>query len=284
MTELNLLTPAEAVYWANSLCRTAGHEASPRGYKTLEVQNVTFHVKHPHLTPYLEGRDARHFIGAVEALQLVGQVATPDLVVAGSAAMGQFMDGGLFHGAYGQRVYGQLSRVEGLLADDPYTRQAVVSIYDGRSDLRASMDGRTPVRDTPCTLSLQFMWQEGVRLGLRVSMRSNDVWLGLPYDLFQFTSLQLAMADALGVDPGSYVHTVGSLHLYERDIERSVGLRAPGEPEAHLTRRAGVSWRGDSFEAVSRRARAILGRVPIEDPTEYEAYLMASIMGGVAGL
>lgn len=282
MTELNVLTPAEAVYWANSLCRTAGREASPRGYETLEVQNVTFHVRYPHLSPYLEGRDARHFIGAVEALQLVGQVATPDTVVAGSAAMGQFMDGGLFHGAYGQRVYGQLSKVESLLADDPYTRQAVVSIYDGRSDLRASMDGRAPIRDTPCTLSLQFMWQEA-RLGLRVSMRSNDVWLGLPYDLFQFTSLQMAMADALGVELGSYVHTVGSLHLYERDIERSVGLRAPGEPEAHLTRRESVAWRGDTFAAVSARARAILARQPIDDPTEYETYLASAILGGVAG-
>jgi thymidylate synthase len=277
VTDINVLTPGEAVYWANVLTRTAGEHVSPRGIPTREVQNVTFHVKYPHLSPYLPGRDARHFIGAVEALQLVGQVADPDTVVQGSKAMGAYMDGGIFHGAYGARVYGQLTRAETLLADDPATRQAVVTIYDGPRDLLASFDNDSNVKDTPCTLSLQFMWTPGTRLGLRVSMRSNDVWLGMPYDLFQFTALQMAMADALGVDVGPYVHTVGSLHIYERDIEASEGLQAPGEPLAHETVRQTIAWRGDSIAAISARARAILAGRPIDDPTDYEFYLTSAM-------
>jgi thymidylate synthase len=46
-------------------------------------------------------------------------------------------------------------------------------------------------------------------------MRSNDVFLGLPHDLFAFTMLQEIAARELGVEPGTYQHSVGSLHLYD---------------------------------------------------------------------
>src|SRR5690606_26043016 len=58
-------------------------------------------------------------------------------------------------------------------------------------------------------------------------MRSNDLWLGLPYDIMMFTRLQSAMAWALGVRVGKYVHTTFSLHLYERDIPKVDHLHAP---------------------------------------------------------
>jgi thymidylate synthase len=51
-------------------------------------------------------------------------------------------------------------------------------------------------------------------------MRSNDIWLGVPYDYFVFTSLQTKMAMELGVDVGEYTHFAGSLHLYKRDLDR----------------------------------------------------------------
>jgi thymidylate synthase len=152
----------------------------------------------------------------------------------------------------------------------------VVTIYDGPRDLLATSDGVHAVRDIPCTLSLQFMWTEGERLGLRVSMRSNDVWLGLPYDLFQFTALQCAMADALGVEPGPYVHTVGSLHLYARDEEASAGLGNPGEPLRHETTYA-RRWGGSTMGDISARARAILAGRPIDAPTEFEFYLTSAM-------
>ena len=276
MPELNLLTPAEAVYWANHLTRMSGTEVAPRGEPTLEVQNVTFHIRYPWLSPYLPEREAREAIGAVEALQLVGQVADPDTTTTVSKTMANYTDGGIFHGAYGARVYGQLSRVATLLQNDPATRQAVVTIYDGPRDLLATQDGLRGVRDIPCTLSLQFLWA-GDRLSLRTSMRSNDVWLGLPYDLFQFTALQMAMADALGVRPGPYVHTVGSLHLYERDMAASGRLRAPSEPEAHLTTYLHPRWGGGSIAETSARARAILAGRPIDHPTPFETDLISAM-------
>lgn len=273
MTEVNVLSPAEAVYWANQWVLEAGTPVNARGRETREIQNFSMHVHYPHLSPLgLGGRGARPAIGAVEALQLVGQVPAPETTVRVSSKMAPYTNDGIFWGAYGQRAYGQLARAERLLADDPGTRQAVVSIYDGPRDLGAG------TADIPCTLTLQFLWQPGVRLGMRVSMRSNDAWLGLPYDLFQFTALQHAMADALGVDPGTYVHTVGSMHLYDEDIEKAGGLVAPGEPTADETRYA-PRWGavGAGIGVVSERARTLLSGSPVPNMTEYEGGLLSAL-------
>lgn len=70
----------------------------------------------------------------------------------------------------------------------------------------------------PCTCTLQFLnRQDG--LDLVVYMRSNDVFIGLPHDVFCFTMLQELVATSVGVDVGQYIHVVGSLHLYDNDAE-----------------------------------------------------------------
>jgi thymidylate synthase len=48
-------------------------------------------------------------------------------------------------------------------------------------------------------------------------MRSNDLILGLPHNIIQFSSLQEVLAGWLGVEVGSYNHFADSLHLYQRD-------------------------------------------------------------------
>ena len=73
-----------------------------------------------------------------------------------------------------------------------------------------------PTKDTPCTVSLQFLIRDN-KLHLTVYMRSNDIWLGFPYDVFSFTCMQIKMAMELGYDVGEYTHIAGSLHLYTRN-------------------------------------------------------------------
>jgi hypothetical protein len=76
--------------------------------------------------------------------------------------------------------------------------------------------------DIPCTLSVQFLVRAG-RLHAVTQMRSNDIWLGTPYDIFAITSLQRLIADELSLSYGEYVHNVGSMHLYSRDREKARG-------------------------------------------------------------
>jgi len=161
----------------------------------------------------VDGRDFRDVIGILEGLSLVGQVNVPEMFTDRIKKFSEFTDAGVFHGAYGARVHGRLGDLVSLLERDPDTRQAVLTIYDSRSDLGVTK------RDVPCTVALQFMLGPN-GLDMKVMMRSNDAWLGMPYDLVQFSILQGAVAQALGVNPNIYVHSVGSLHIYDRDLSK----------------------------------------------------------------
>lgn len=215
------LSPGKAV---EAACRTLlnhGHETSPRGQRTLEVLNATLEVAEPWRIPFrLEARGLNQRIGMAEAAQLIGQVSDPELMTGISAVFQRYQDGGRFHGAYGPRIAGGLHRVVTLLEQDPDSRQAVLSVYYQHQDLGSG------ARDIPCTLTLQFLLRGG-ELRLRTSMRSNDAWLGLPYDLVQFCALQGAVAAALDVPMGPYTHTVGSLHLYEQHWDGARDLSSP---------------------------------------------------------
>lgn len=119
---------------------------------------------------------------------------------------------GTVHGAYGPRLFGegaddQIRNVISLLRTHPSSRRAVVQIFD-RTD-----HGSPRYQDVPCTCTMQFLIREGL-LHMVVGMRSNDAYLGLPHDVFAFTMLHEIVARSLGVEPGRYVHQVGSLHLY----------------------------------------------------------------------
>ena len=196
-----------------------GKEVAPRGRKTREIEDAIIRIEDVyHTLPLKVGRGAEPGIGAVEACQLLSGTSFPDLVIAIGPQFKNFAeDNGLFHGAYGLRTNGQYDAVIERLKDDPDTRQAVVTIWNPQLDLQ------TRKRDYPCTVLHQFRIRNN-KLNMSVYMRSNDVWLGAAYDFFQFTQVQLAMASVLGIEPGTYNHHVGSLHIYEEHYEVATRL------------------------------------------------------------
>lgn len=104
--------------------------------------------------------------------------------------------------------FDQWEYVEQMLRDNPATRQAVIHIKT--ADDNAS-------KDVNCTVCLQFFIRDG-KLYMTTYMRSNDIWLGFPFDVFQFTAMQVLMSMKLGVGLGTYTHVAGSLHLYKRNV------------------------------------------------------------------
>jgi len=122
-------------------------------------------------------------------------------------------DGDEIFGGYGPRLFQwegltQLVTVIDILRNRPDSRQAVVQLFDGH-DLIGDH------RDVPCTCTLQFL-NRADKLHMMVNMRSNDAYLGLPHDFFCFTMLQEILARSLSVGLGTYKHSVGSLHLYDK--------------------------------------------------------------------
>lgn len=123
---------------------------------------------------------------------------------------------GTVWGGYGPRMFGgersQYEVVRDRLKAKPDTRKAVIQLFD-REDILADYE------DVPCTCTLQFLVRDGF-LHLVVHMRSNDVFMGLPHDVFVFTMIQEILANHLGAKLGTYKHMVGSFHLYDRDREK----------------------------------------------------------------
>jgi thymidylate synthase len=138
-------------------------------------------------------------------------------------------DGRTIYGAYGPRLFGlrqinQVRNVLNLLRERPSSRRAVIQLFD-------AVDIESPHKEVPCTCSLQYAVRNG-KLNAMTHMRSNDAYKGLPHDIFTFTMLQEVFARTLGVELGSYKHSVGSLHLYDEDRKRAKRYLGEGWQES----------------------------------------------------
>ncbi len=185
---------------------------APRGLPIRETRWSQFSVLDPMSFPInVVGRDFRHVIGVLEALSLVGQFNIPELFTRRVSKFNDFLDDGVFHGAYSTRAHGAVGDLVNLMKRDPDTRQGVISVFDSSRDLDRQK------KDIPCTIALHFMQRDG-GLEMNAIMRSNDIWLGTPYDFTQFAVLQASVAQALNIQPSTYIHSASSLHLYERDL------------------------------------------------------------------
>ncbi|MGH9203196.1 MAG: thymidylate synthase, partial [Vicinamibacterales bacterium] len=152
----------------------------------------------------------------------IGGVSVPELKTKIAPNTADFMNNGVFRGAYGPRVRESLPAIVRTLKQDRDSRRAVLTIFDSRVDLFQPQD----TRDYPCTVALHFLLRDD-HLECHAFMRSNDVWWGLTYDAFVFTQLQLTLAGLLDAASGTYFHTATSLHMYERDFNKWQDLTAP---------------------------------------------------------
>ena len=104
----------------------------------------------------------------------------------------------------------QLHYIVEKLKAEPNTRQAAISIYDGKEMYMYE-------HDTPCTYAIQFSIINE-ELCMSVYMRSNDLWYGFCNDQYQFSQLQQLIAGMLGISVGWYYHHAHNLHLYNNKI------------------------------------------------------------------
>jgi len=105
--------------------------------------------------------------------------------------------------------------------------------------------------DIPCTVSWQFLIRNNA-LDMVCTMRSNDVWLGMPYDVFVNTTIQAFLAHKLDVQLGRYYHQVGSLHLYDRNAKAA-------------------------YEAIEDKYRQPIPTRPIDPPTMMRFDMLADL-------
>jgi thymidylate synthase len=211
------------IAWLNTLSELFMHGTlvSPRNHDTLEVPQHTTIVdmRHPVLT--IRERKLSYRFLAAEAYWIL----SGDDTVAGISPWNKHIanfsdDGTTFFGAYGPKVIGQLDYVVRKLHEDPDTRQAGLTIW---------RENPPQTKDVPCTVSIFASMRDG-KLNMHVFMRSSDVWLGLPYDVFNFSMLahlicaRLLQKHERAVQPGTLFLTAASCHLYDKNWKEAKTL------------------------------------------------------------
>jgi thymidylate synthase len=113
----------------------------------------------------------------------------------------------------GQNI-SQLDYICNELTENPLSRRAVISIYDGK-------ESHLYKKDTPCTLSITFSIDDN-KLDIAVHMRSNDLVYGFCNDQYCFAKLQEMVAQRLNIEIGTYCHSVVDMHIYERHFDMKI--------------------------------------------------------------
>lgn len=141
--------------------------------------------------------------------------------------------GKTYHGAYGYRIrkkFGidQLERAYHVLKNDPQSRQTIIMIWDPIEDLPDKF-GKPVDPDIPCNICSMLKVRDS-KLEWTQIIRSNDIFLGVPYNFIQYTTLQEILAGWLEIDVGSYTQLSDSLHLYQKD-EETLSIVEMGDAE-----------------------------------------------------
>ncbi len=192
-----------------------GSKVAPRKQACREVIDVKFKVFEPRknlvVTPY---RRLAYKFAVAEWLWIWYGLDDVKTIARYNPNVSKFSDDGkVFAGAYGPHIVGQWERTIDKLREDPDTRQAVITILANVFRIPSS-------KDVPCTVSIQFLRRPVGTLNTIVTMRSSDVWLGLPYDFFTFSMLMNIACAQLRLKIGTLTFNLGSSHLYERDVQR----------------------------------------------------------------
>lgn len=125
----------------------------------------------------------------------------------------EFVHDGKFAYTYSERLNYQLNKTIGILREDPNTRQAVITVYEGSKD----SENRLGHKRVPCSMYYQFLVR-GNKLNCIYTMRSSDFMTHWPYDIWHAAALQELIAKQLNIEVGDLVFFSGSLHAYAKDV------------------------------------------------------------------
>lgn len=205
-----------------TLARTVlnnGTSTAPRGSGTLEILGSSFVLANPRAREIT--LPARKFSLPLAIGELAWHIRGDDDVdtlAYYTGAWRKFSDDGarVAGSCYGRKLmavdrsgFSAWQRLVKLLNHDPSSRRATFSFIDNEEDLEGS-------KDVSCVSSIQFLIRDG-KLNLFTFMRSNDLFLGIPYDVFLFSYILELMSFDLGIEMGRYHHHATSLHIYDKD-------------------------------------------------------------------
>ena len=110
------------------------------------------------------------------------------------------------------RSIDQITQLVAGLKANPYSRRHIVSAWNP-SEVE---DMALP----PCHCLFQFFVADG-KLSCQLYQRSADMFLGVPFNIASYALLTLMVAQATGLKPGEFVHTLGDAHIYKNHMDQA---------------------------------------------------------------
>lgn len=105
----------------------------------------------------------------------------------------------------------QIKDVIERIKNNPTDRRLIVSAWNpGEIDQMAL---------PPCHIMCQF-FVEGEYLSLQMYQRSNDMFLGVPFNIASYSLLLAMVAQVTGLKPKEFIHVMGDTHIYLNHIEQ----------------------------------------------------------------
>lgn len=213
-------------YVNNFIWNKEGFDPSRDG-DVKEMLDVKTHIKNPYRR-CVGGfnRNINIFFLMAEAMWISMGCRDVEFLAMFNSNMKKYSDDGeVFHAPYGWRMrhwgirsedkfitdgdkgYDQVVAAIKLLDENPNTRQVVMNIWNPNFDLGFQ------TKDMPCNDIVMLKIRDG-KLITTIGNRSNDLHLGLPTNIFQFSFLTELMAASLNVQLGTQTHNSQSLHIY----------------------------------------------------------------------
>lgn len=109
------------------------------------------------------------------------------------------------------RVVDQIAQVQEMIRRNPDSRRMMVSAWNV-----ADID---QMKLPPCHALFQFYVANG-KLSCQLYQRSADIFLGVPFNIASYALLTAMMAQACGLKPGEFVHTLGDAHIYLNHLDQ----------------------------------------------------------------
>ena len=110
------------------------------------------------------------------------------------------------------QIIDQISTVIHEIKTNPNSRRLIVTAWNPAEVDKMALP--------PCHLLFQFYVAEG-KLSCQLFQRSADVFLGVPFNIASYALLTIMVAQVCNLEPGTFVHTFGDVHLYSNHIEQA---------------------------------------------------------------
>lgn len=110
------------------------------------------------------------------------------------------------------KVYDQIKDAIHQIKNNPDSRRIIVNAWNVAELPQMAL--------SPCHALFQFYVANG-KLSCQLYQRSADVFLGVPFNIASYALLTMMMAQVCGLEPGSFIHTFGDVHLYSNHVEQA---------------------------------------------------------------